>query len=654
MLNSLARQLDPNLYSPVCIGISDQKVFVLDPATIPYRLIQTGTSDIRALQQLILNVIDNVKPSVVAIIGLDVWDLAPIYDSLATIKRRDQFTTVGIMPYDLMFYREDWAAWFNFFDIPCVYSQYGFDMLKDNVPNLRYFRPELDGHELFKPNNEARAHARALWSVANESTYVFGFVGPNQIRKDPLRLIKAFSIFKKSTGSDIALYMHMDMDRGVYSFQSYAEDCGLKMGDIITKTQGRKYTPPEMVGVFNGIDCLVNCTLQEGLSWTPIEAMLCGTPVIASDSTAHTELLKDVGILIPPTEMAFVPVFTKHGAGWVESKACSVYSMVEAMVKMYEEPEFSLRCSEAGLKAAQQWIAGVSDFNELITDAVQSAKPVHSAFPKRRAVLFAQQGSAGDVLMTTSILEQIKARHPGKELVYMTQRQFVDIVEGNPNIDEVIFWDESKLSGFEIAYNPHGEKILTGRWNTLDMMLHKMYAHFTKTETGKSVIYPVKPNVDLPDKFVIFHTTGAAYTRIYKNWDFITKGVKELGYDVVQLGSLTDWPVKDSLDLRGELTFRESAYVMQRAKGAVTVDSFVSHLAGCMDIPQVCLFGPAPARVTRPFADADKLICIEPDRYEVCPICGACYGEFKCQSPCINTISPFVILDELKKLLRKD
>lgn len=651
MLNSLVRQLNHELYTPVCLGVGGNKTFLFADDELPYKLIQTGTNDVRVIGQILGATLDKYKPSVMITVGLDVWDLAPIHNQISSLKRRDHFATVGIMPYDLLQYRDDWAEWFSFYDIPCVYSQYGYNMLEGKVKNLRYFRPMLDYHEKFQPDNDARKLGRSAWFMKDDDTFVFGFVGANQIRKDPLRLIKAFSEFKKSW-NDVALYMHTEMDQGVYTFQSYAEDCGLKMGDIITKAQGKKYSVDEMVRVFNGIDCLVNCTLQEGLSWTPLEAMLCGTPVIASNSTAHKELINESGILVPATELAFMPVRTKYGAGWVETYACQIDEMVRAMLDMYRNKDLRVQLRLEGIKTAEEWLAGVDNINGLIEDALVFSKPLNAAFPKKKEVLFAQHSSAGDVLMTTAILDQIKERHKGKRLVYMTQRQFADIVTDNPFIDEIIEWDESKLTEYEIVYNPHGQKILPGRWNSLDMMLHNMYAYFTNTKPARAKIAPKQSAVDLPERFIVVHTTGGHYSRIYRNLYLITPALCAMGYEIVQLGGKSDWYVKDAIDLRGTLSYRETAYVLQKATAAITVDSFMSHLAACLDIPQVCLFGPAPARVTKPYVeDPNKLICIEPNRFDVCKICGACYGEVKCDSPCIGTISPFVVLDLLKQLL---
>jgi len=68
-------------------------------------------------------------------------------------------------------------------------------------------------------------------------------------------------------------------------------------------------------------------------------------------------------------------------------------------------------------------------------------------------------------------------------------------------------------------------------------------------------------------------------------------------------------------------------------------------------------YGPAPARVVQPrMQHGAKLINLEPDMLKVCGILSHCWsnpprGKMKCQSPCINTISPLQIVEALKEVL---
>jgi len=52
----------------------------------------------------------------------------------------------------------------------------------------------------------------------------------------------------------------------------------------------------------NSLDIFVFPTLMEGFGLPPIEAMACGVPVVASNTTTMPELIGDSGMLVKPTE----------------------------------------------------------------------------------------------------------------------------------------------------------------------------------------------------------------------------------------------------------------------------------------------------------------------------------------------------------------
>ena len=59
---------------------------------------------------------------------------------------------------------------------------------------------------------------------------VFGFVGKNQVRKDPQTLLKAFSLLKEKCPGKSILYFHTDFNSGVYNLRQSAFDFGFSTG----------------------------------------------------------------------------------------------------------------------------------------------------------------------------------------------------------------------------------------------------------------------------------------------------------------------------------------------------------------------------------------------------------------------------------------
>jgi ADP-heptose:LPS heptosyltransferase len=201
-----------------------------------------------------------------------------------------------------------------------------------------------------------------------------------------------------------------------------------------------------------------------------------------------------------------------------------------------------------------------------------------------------------------------------------------------------------------VVYNPHGDHILHGGFNNLDVTLYSMYPYFCKVKPDDIWIDTVQPVVELPEEYIVVHTTGGdARHRMYPH---MAKVVKGLDVSIVQLGGPHDVLCHGALDLRGKLSFRESAWVMKHARAAVVVDSFLSHLAGAVGTDAVVLYGPAPARVVGPKAQGCKVVDLQPDMLAVCQSMSHCWGSrSSCQSPCIHSISPGKVRKALEGLL---
>jgi glycosyltransferase involved in cell wall biosynthesis len=57
-----------------------------------------------------------------------------------------------------------------------------------------------------------------------------------------------------------------------------------------------------MAALYNCVDILLFPSLYEGFGWPPLEAMACGTPVVASDAASLPEVMGDAGLRCPPRD----------------------------------------------------------------------------------------------------------------------------------------------------------------------------------------------------------------------------------------------------------------------------------------------------------------------------------------------------------------
>lgn len=594
-------------------------------------------------------------------IGVDIWRFLPIIKGINKIKSAKKFTWVALFPYDSPFLIQDWVDCLSVVDVPLVYSQFGYDILKPVLPKVEYFRPPFYAPEKFKVISDEEM--KVFWNVNfphinKDKSFLFGFVGNNQMRKEPHKIVWAFSrvrnYFKGKI--DVQLYMHTNMypeNGGIYNLIHLGGLAGLDSHCVTAKNPTKRYPISNMPLLYNCLDCLVIPSLSEGLSWTVLESMLCGTPVLASDSTAHKELVPE-GWRVPVKETTMLPVPTSFQNSMLPFDSVSIDDLSQYMVHAVEDylAGNQEKKSKKAVEISQEWLSGINNMKDVLSrKGIASEIVIQSK--NDTDILFVQHSSAGDVLMSSQCFKGLKERHPGKRLVYMTQKQYQDIVTNNPYVDEVVDYDEKKIREYSLVYNPHGERILPGGFNNLDDKLYSLYPYFCKVEPDKMFIDLVAPGFDLPEEYIVVHTTGGqAYYRTYKNMQYV---INDLPYPVVQIGGASDHYCEGALDYRG-LSFRENAFIMSKALAAVVVDSFPSHLAGAVGVPVIVLYGPAPARVVGPRADESIVVNVEPNKLEVCPNLTSCWGHSGqniCQSPCINTINPMQIRDALLDLIKE-
>jgi glycosyltransferase involved in cell wall biosynthesis len=62
----------------------------------------------------------------------------------------------------------------------------------------------------------------------------------------------------------------------------------------------------DLPAIIKGADLLVYPSLYEGFGLPPLEAMACGTPVVASNTSSLPEVVGDAGVLVEPEDVASI------------------------------------------------------------------------------------------------------------------------------------------------------------------------------------------------------------------------------------------------------------------------------------------------------------------------------------------------------------
>jgi glycosyltransferase involved in cell wall biosynthesis len=168
--------------------------------------------------------------------------------------------------------------------------------------------------------------------------HYFLFIGTLQPRKNIARLVQAFARYRSQTGDDAVL--------------------------VLAGGKGWLYDPRWVEGVegvilpgyiddadkstlYQGAIATLFPSLYEGFGFPVIESMLCGTPVIGSNTSSVPELVRDAGLLVNPL---------------------SVDEITAAMVRIESEMGLRSRLREAGYAQAAKftWEAAAQNLLQVL------------------------------------------------------------------------------------------------------------------------------------------------------------------------------------------------------------------------------------------------------------------------------------------------
>jgi glycosyltransferase involved in cell wall biosynthesis len=207
-----------------------------------------------------------------------------------------------------------------------------------------------NGVDLLEPLT--REHARAVLGCDNDKRLVIGAIGRMVQEKGFGTLLGAFEIL---LARGIEAELVLIGDGPLHStYQSYVG----KIGPSHVRFLGEV---PKACRLLQGLDVIVQPSLAEGLGIVPIEAMLAGRPVIAS-------------------EVGGLPEVVVHGETGLLVKPGDRVALADALQLLIERPEWRTRLGEAGKKRAESLFSRQA----MINATLQEYKTV---LEKRQGVL---------------------------------------------------------------------------------------------------------------------------------------------------------------------------------------------------------------------------------------------------------------------------
>ena len=240
-----------------------------------------------------------------------------------------------------------------------------------------------------------------------------------------------------------------------------------------------------------------------------------------------------------------------------------------------------------------------------------------------RKAYFLGANRLGDFLCTTPVIRGFRQKNPDAFITYIVQdAPFTRILDGNPDIDRVVYCKELAVDGTNPDFLPLGidadaelyrfdiQEVCSARPTVFNDHIAKGFSRVLGIAVGS-----VRPVVRLsaedlaaaaglaskPYIILSMHTGSTVISTdgrlvlkdwIFENWLRLAGSIPSLGdFDIIAIGSETD-PQVSSRYFRNlyDLPIGVLAALLSRAACVISVESGISHLCHAVDAPLVLLY----------------------------------------------------------------
>jgi glycosyltransferase involved in cell wall biosynthesis len=161
---------------------------------------------------------------------------------------------------------------------------------------VKFVRNGVD-HAIFRPLPEGEVEKfRARRSLPERYLLCVGSLEP---RKNLKNLLAAWLCLPESVRDGRVLLLVANAGWMNADIMSRIEE-GERLGAV---SLARNVTTGDLPFYYNGAELFLYLSFYEGFGMPPLEAMACGTPVLASDIPVHREVLGDAAAYAPPGDV---------------------------------------------------------------------------------------------------------------------------------------------------------------------------------------------------------------------------------------------------------------------------------------------------------------------------------------------------------------
>lgn len=288
-----------------------------------------------------------------------------------------------------------------------------------------------------------------------------------------------------------------------------------------------------------------------------------------------------------------------------------------------------------------------------------------------KKIMFVMLKTLGDVVVSTTIVRELKKEYPNSEIHFYTNPIYRNILENNPDVSEIhasddwntdMLFMEMASRDYDLVFAPYQSRPECNAWHQLEATRHQHLVDFYWWRMGmhkpiserECYLYPSPTDflkasdfisMDVPR--IAIHTTTGVGT---KDWPFFKELVEDLrkaGYGCVQVGAATDKLAEGAVDLRGKMTFLELAAFISKCAAFVGLDSGLSYISDAMKTPTIVIQGSTSPVTSGPISSRVSHLFVKETGYEDCQVI-RCHTNCRQSVNCITKISVSDVLSAIE------